>query len=322
MSTGRPDQPWLVADIGGTNVRVAVVKGPQQRPQTLCQLATADYGNLAEMLSDAFTRVDGPPPRQVACALASPAAGDDVRLTNAGWHFSVLKTQAQLGLERLEVINDWVAQGWAVPTLNDNDLRTIQPGTPDPDAPRIALGPGTGLGTTLMTPHNGQWQVFAAEGGHISVAPTNAREAELILELHRRFGHCSAERIASGTGLESVYSALCHMDQCTAQAQDAEAIGQAATAGDAIALEAIDLLTRILGSATGDLMLATGARGGVYIGGGLIPALGKHFDWQAFRTRLQQKGRFDEYLRQIPVWLITHEAPALLGLAHYLEETA
>jgi len=322
MSTGHPDQPWLVADIGGTNTRVGLIDDKRQAPRTLCHLVTADYHDLAEMLSAAFAQHSGPQPRQVACALASPVSGDEVRLTNAGWQFSVAKTRAQLGLERLEVMNDWVAQGWAVTALGDDDLQTIQAGESVADAPRLALGPGTGLGSTLITPCNESWQVFAAEGGHISVAPTNAREAAIILELHRRYNHCSAERIASGTGLESVYSTLCHIDHRTDRTLDAAAIGQAAQTGDALAQEAVGMLARILGSATGDLMLATGARGGVYIGGGLIPALGPQFDWQAFLKRLQQKGRFAAYLRKIPIQQITHATPALLGLGRYLEATA
>lgn len=320
MSTGRPDRPRLVADIGGTNARLALVSPGSLTPDPLGQFATTDYGDLGELLNHALGQCDGPRPNTVVCAVASPVTGDEIAFTNAGWHFSTAATRRQLGLERLEVINDWVAQGWAIPALSPTDWRVIQSGEADITAPRIALGPGTGLGSALVIPCADGWQVFAAEGGHISVAPTTTREAEIVLTLQSRYGHCSAERMASGVGLEAVHAAICELDGDAGEALTAEAISAAARAGKPAAQETITLFASMLGSATGDILLATGARGGAYLGGGLIPALGDGFDWPTFTARLKDKGRFANYLAAIPVYQITHQAPALLGLARYLAE--
>ena len=324
MSTTRPDAPpVLVADIGGTNARAGLVTEPGQAPETLFSRPTADFQGLAAFLQAAMEHLGGGyAPSRAICAVASPLQEDTVRLTNAGWTFSVSATKRSLGIDHLVLINDWVAQGWAVTRLQGSHRLQHNTGRPVSDAPRLALGPGTGLGSALITRCGDQWAVFATEGGHISFGITSRREAEVALHIQARFGHCSAERIASGVGMEAVHDALREIDGYPPQALSAETIAQKAVAGDPLCAEVLTHFTAALGSAAGDLALATGARGGIYLGGGIIPALGDAFDWTGFLERFEAKGRFHDYLAAIPVYAIRHPAPALLGLSVYLEAQA
>lgn len=324
MSTTRPDaSPALVADIGGTNARAGLVTEPGQAPGAVFSRPTAEFEGLKDFLQAAMEQLGGGrAPSKVICAVASPLREDTVRLTNAGWRFSIAATQRALGIGHLVLINDWVAQGWAVTRLTGPHRVQHNSGEPVPDAPRLALGPGTGLGSALITRCGDRWAVFATEGGHISVGITSRREAEIALYIHERFGHCSAERIASGVGMEAVHDALREIDGHPPQSLSAEAIARRAVADDPLCAEVLTRFTAALGSAAGDLALATGARGGIYLGGGIIPALGEAFDWTLFHQRFTAKGRFEDYLAAIPVYAINHPAPALLGLSVYLEAQA
>jgi len=321
MSTGHPElTPRLIADIGGTNARFGLVEPDSLAPQPLITLPTRAFQDLGTLTEAALDAHEGPRPDSLACAVAGPIQGDEIRLLNAGWAFSVEATRQALGLSRLEVINDWEAQAWAIPALGACHLAPIQSGSAHQcTAPSLALGPGTGLGSALLVPTREDWQVFPTEGGHISFGPAGAREAEVVLAIQARFGHCSVERMASGTGLEAIHGALRQLDGDHSAPLDARQIADAAQAGDPVAEEAVDLLLNAIASATGDLALATGARGGVYLGGGLIPALGERFSATAFQARFQAKGRFRDWLAAIPVYRITHPQPALLGLSRYLQ---
>ena len=323
MSSMPPDAaPVLVADIGGTNARAGIVTQPGTAPDAIFKRRTRDFDGLARFLESAMDDLcDGHRPRSVLCAVASPVDRDPIELTNAGWRFSRAGTADALGLDCVEFLNDWVAQGWATTQIADGYLRTIQSGQPDPMAPRLALGPGTGLGSALVTPGSIGWQVFATEGGHISFAPRTAREWAIVEWIQDRFDHCSAERLASGIGIETVHAALHAIDGTPPRQARAEGIAQAALEGDVICGEVMQTITAALGSAAGDLALATGARGGVYLGGGVIPLLGDAFDWQLFYARFTAKGRFCDYLELIPVHAMTHPAPALYGLSVYLTQS-
>jgi len=321
MSTGRPEQSaWLLADVGGTNARVGLYHPGQGAPRLLFARPTSDFDDLAGLLRAAIQTSPQAHVRHAACAIASPVEADDIALTNAGWRFSIEQTRRRCELDTLEIINDWAAQGWAITRLGPTELAQRSDGVPAPMTPKLALGPGTGLGSALVVPADARWQVFATEGGHISFGPQTPREAAVVTHINQRFGHCSAERMASGKGLETIDAATAAIDERDGQPRDAYAIVADAKADEPAARETLTLFTQALASAAGDLALATGARGGVYIGGGLIPALGALFDWQAFHQRFIAKGRFGDYLNAIPVFSIEASQPALAGLAAYVEQ--
>jgi glucokinase len=317
MSTTPPDRrTLLVADIGGTHARAGLVTRPGEAPARVVRHPTAAFEGLAAFLTAALEELsDHPRPTHAVCAVASPIDHDPIELTNAGWRFSPAAVAHAVGLERVSFVNDWVAQGWAVTRLDAADCQTIQTGSPDGSAPRLALGPGTGLGSALVVPCASGWQVFATEGGHITHAPQGRRERLVVDHIAQRFGHCSAERLASGIGLAAIHDALLAIEGEPPRHTSAQAIARAGLAGDPLCRETIERMTDALGSAAGNLALATGARGGLYVGGGVIPALGDAFDWSRFQTRFRAKGRFHDYLAGIPIRAINHPAAALLGLS-------
>ena len=323
MSTGVLNPtPWLLADIGATNARLGVMAHADAPLTPVGHWPTDQFEDLTGLVTAALNRHPEIKPKSLACAMASPIRGDTVTLTNAGWTFSIEATRQALNLDRLVVINDWVAQGWFVANATSESLHCLHAGTASRDAPRLALGPGTGLGSALITPSNPTGSVFSTEGGHISFAPTTAREAAVAAAIQAAYGHCSAERLASGLGIETLDSVLHQLDGLQPRHRSAKAIAQAAKSADATAQEALALFTQALGSVAGDLALATGARGGIFWGGGLIPALGEQFDAAAMRARFCAKGRFSDYLSAIPHYLITDPHAALRGLSRYLTASA
>ncbi|KAF0285852.1 hypothetical protein BA899_01380 [Spiribacter sp. SSL99] len=321
MSTTRPDnRPVLVADIGGTHARAGLVTEPGRAPARIFRRPTRSFNGLAGFLAAARDDLaPHPAPLRAVCAVASPLDDDPVELTNAGWRFSPQAVASDLGLAQVELLNDWVAQGWAVTALERRDQQVIHAGVPRTDSPRLALGPGTGLGSAVIVPCGTRWQVFASEGGHISFAPQTGRQQAIAEQISQRFGHCSAERLASGMGIEAIYRAIQAIDGGEPVLTTAEAIARAGMNGDRVGREVLEHMTDALGNVAGDLALATGARGGVYLGGGVIPALGAAFDWQRLRRAFLAKGRFGAYLAPVPMIAINHPSAALLGLSAYLQ---
>ncbi|SDG71019.1 glucokinase [Roseospirillum parvum] len=323
-----PDRaaPRLLADIGGTNVRFALAPsdGPGEGPAFahLRALKVADFPDLAGAARAYLDAVRPPTPPASGCiAVAGPVGGNLLTLTNhAGWRIDLQATAAALGLTRLTAVNDFVANAHAVAGLGGDDLLTLRRGAPDGAAPRLVMGPGTGLGVALLVPcpeAPGGWHAVATEGGHASIAAQDDAEWALLADLRRRFGHVSAERVASGPGLVNLYGACCRRaGRAPAEEMHAAAISAAAVDGsDPQARAALDAFFAFLGNAAGSLALATGARGGVWLMGGILPRLAEALTASAFFERFTAKGRFADWLGQVPVHLVTHPAPALVGLA-------
>jgi glucokinase len=256
--------------------------------------------------------------------IANPIVGDFLRMTNSPWAFSIEGVRVALGLDRLLFINDFTALALSLPSLKSDHLRLVGPErAADPKAAIGLLGPGTGLGVSgLLHDTSGHLVPLGGEGGHVSLASANAREDAVVAVLRERFGHASAERALQGAGLVAMYEALCQIDGATAASLDPAGVTAAAMAGsDARCVEVIELFFAFLGGVAGNLALTLGARGGVYIGGGIVPRLGDWIDRSSFRERFIAKGRFRGYLDAIPTWLIHAEtSPALIGAARALDE--
>ncbi len=321
------NRPALIADVGGTNVRFALVAA-DENPGAIRVLAGADHAGLGAA-SRAYLDLERPDPApdRAAIAVASPVIGDRISMTNRDWSFSISELQATLGLARLVVVNDFTAQALAVPRLGAGETRRIGAGTAVAGAPIAILGPGTGLGVSGVVEAPGGARVaLATEGGHATLAPADARERAVVGELARRFGHVSIERAVSGPGLANLAAAIAAVDGLDGALAPAlapsEITARALAGGDAIAVEALSMFCAMLGSASGNLALTLGARGGVYIGGGIVPRLGDFLAASPFRDRFEDKGRFRDYLSAIPTWLITADNPALLGLAALLARDA
>lgn len=325
---GGAPAPWLLADIGGTKTRFSLCP-PGGAPGATEVYYNKDHSSLAAAARDYLARAQpAAAPQEAALCVAGPIAGDEVGLTNFGWSFSIKQWRADMGLRRLEVINDFTAIALAVPHLRDQDVRQLGGGAAQADAVIGIIGPGTGLGVSGLVRVNGRWTALRSEGGHISLAASNPREADVIAWLRGRYGsHVSAERAISGPGLCNLYLALCDLDGVKAedlQPREIATLGAApgaaigAAGGNRQCAEACTMFSAMLGTVAGDLALTLGAHGGVYIAGGVVHNMGEAFDGAVFRDRFDDKGRLRAFVAPIPAFAITVPWPALIGLAAVL----
>ena len=321
MTQATSSTTWLVGDIGGTNARFGLVS-PDGSLLHSRVLADADYPGIGEAIEAYLADRGGlPQPRRGAIAIASPVGGDEVRMTNHPWVFSISGLRTRLGFERLEVINDFTAQALALPHLKAEDKTVIGRGSPEEGWPIGVLGPGSGLGVSGMIPHGKHWIPLTGEGGHGTMAPFTDRESDVLGALRRRLDHVSAERVLSGPGLVNLYQSLTEIDGVPAKQYTAAQISDAETCKtDALCEEATQMFCAMLGATAGNLALTLGARGGVYIAGGIVPRLGERFAASQFRERFEAKGRLRDYLATIPTYVVIHKLPAFLGCAAALME--
>lgn len=307
----------LIADIGGTNARFALVD-EHGRPGEPMVVRCADHAGPAEA-AQAFLAAQGggARPLRAAFAVASPITGDVVDLTNSAWHFSIEAVRRQLGLDRLDVINDFTAVALSVRHLGPDHVVKLGGGGAVGLCPIGVIGPGTGLGVSALVPDfAGRWTALATEGGHVTLAAANAHEDAVLDWLRGRFGHVSAERILSGPGLVNLYDALAAIRGVPAAYSTPDAISARGLDGSCpLCREALDMFFAMLGTVAGNLALTVGARGGIYIAGGVLPRMRDAFVQSGFRRRFEDKGRFHDYLAPIPTWLVVHPQPAFAGLA-------
>lgn len=331
MSAMAPGFPRLLGDVGGTNARWAWQAHPQAAFEHVRVLACSSFDAIDACIAHYLDSEALSTPRAAAFGIATAVLGDTVEMTNHPWRFSIAGLQRSLGVERLRVLNDFEALALALPALVPGDVCQVGGGAAVAGANLAVLGAGTGLGVAgLVADGQGGWNAVVGEGGHATLAATNAREASLLAVLRERFGHVSAERALSGPGLVNLYGALCVLDGVAAQPLGpaevlARGLGEGRGQGGLHCpqcTEALSSFAALLGSTAGNLALTLGARGGVYVGGGIAPRLGRHLESLPFRARFEDKGRFRPYLAAIPSWIVTAPAPALLGAARALDEPA
>ncbi|MGQ5522994.1 glucokinase [Chitinimonas sp. PSY-7] len=319
--------PRLLADVGGTNVRFALIRAPGAPISDERNLVCADYPGLYEA---AKTYLDplAIKPVWAAFGIATAIAGDHVKMTNHGWAFSQAELKTQLDLAELTIINDFTALALSLPTLDDAELVKVGGGERNPDLPIALLGAGTGLGVSGLIPAHQpgeapRWIPLQGEGGHVSFSPFNHKEDEILRILRQEFGHVSAERLLSGPGLQNLYKALAELNSQPNENPSAAEITERAVAGTCtLCKETVDTFCAMLGSASANLAITLGARGGLYIGGGIVPRLGEYFANSPFRRRFEQKGRFSDYLAAVPSFVIVAKNPALRGTAAALDALA
>jgi len=314
----------LLADVGGTNARFAWQAGAGAPISDVRVIPAAEHPRLQDAIRTYLDGLGRGTPQAVAIAIANPITGDQIRMTNHHWSFSQTEVKAEFGFETLRLINDFTALALALPDLPADELVQVGGGSPQPGMAIGLVGAGTGLGVSGLLPDGrGGWVPLEGEGGHVTLPASTARERVVMDGLVRRYGHASAERVTSGQGLLDTYGLLCEADGVTmGSVVDAAHVSEAALeAGQPQALEALNIFCALLGSVAGNLALTLGARGGVYVGGGIVPRLGKWFHTSPFRERFETKGRFQGYLQGIPVWVITsRQSPALMGAARALDE--
>ena len=316
--------PSLLADVGATNARFALV-GARGRFQRNRVLACEDYPSIhkaiAAYLDDELPLTDLKRVEAAALAVAGPVTDDQVALTNHPWSFSINQLRRHLAIDRLVVVNDFAAVALAIPCLKRNERNQIGGGKALASAPIGVLGPGSGLGISGLVPSADDWLPISGEGGHVTMAPVTIRESAVLDRMRVRFDHVSAERVLSGPGLINLYNTLAEIDDIPASSYTSAqitdlGIGQR----EPHCREAVDMFCAMLGTVAGNLALTLGARGGIYIAGGIVPKLGPAFAASSFRKRFEDKGRLRPYLARIPTYIITQPVPAFIGLAALLAD--
>jgi glucokinase len=318
----KPQYIGLVGDVGGTNARFALVDA-EGRVRHLHIYPARDYGSLTEIVADYLKRTMGGrrPPRAVI-AVAGPVLDGEITFTNLDWTVSEGDILATFEFEAVRLLNDFAAQALACPRLERENLRVLGPPLRGggPDCPLVVLGAGTGFGVAGLARGALGDLAVATEGGHAGFAPYDEVEAEVWRRMHAKHGRVSIERLLSGSGLFELYGILCDIGQVAATCGDEKAVMEAGAAGNPQAAAALDRFCAILGSVAGDLALSFGARGGVFVSGGIAPRMADRLAAGSFRARFEDKGRLREFVSEIPTALVLHPYPALLGAARELEQ--
>ncbi|WP_234988745.1 glucokinase [Tropicibacter naphthalenivorans] len=309
----------IVADIGGTNTRVALCQGARVLTDTIRRYRNAEHPGIAPILRDFLAHTPGNP-RAICIDLAGPVHDGIGTLTNLDWIVDARALAAEFGADVVELLNDMQAQGHAVPYFKADALTPILPGQEaSPGAARLVVNVGTGLNIAPVYSVGAKTVVPAAEAGHISLQAKDDEELRLLTWIAAKHPSPGVEDILSGRGLERLHAFVCD-DEGTGTPLDAAGIMAAFLEGDAQCARAARLFVRFLGRYTGDLSLITLPFGGIYLVGGVARHLGPHLLRLGFAESLADKGRFAPYVTQFPVHLVTDDYAALAGCAGHLSE--
>lgn len=317
------ETPRLLADIGASFARFAIERAPREF-DAIASLRIADFPDLHATVSAYLTQHEHVGAKQIehaAMAVANPVDGDFVRLTNAPWQFSIEAERTKLGLKTLVVVNDFTALAMAVPGLQSDEIRQVGGGSVKDGSVIGVIGAGSGLGVSGVIPAEHGWVALGTEGGHTSFSPRNAREVAILEHAWKTFSHVSFERVLSGRGIELIYAALAeHKELSTPEKPEAQEIARRALAGsDPLAVETMEAFCEILGTAAANLAVTLGAKAGIYVGGAIVPRLSDFFANSRFRQRFEDKGRFTDYLKDVPTFVIHAEQATFRGVAAVLD---
>ncbi|GAB2803027.1 glucokinase [Halomonas shantousis] len=317
-------RPALIGDIGGTNARFALVTPGEHEPHDIQTLPCAAYAGLEEAIRAYLDQVGAVAPREACLAFACPVHDDTVKMTNNDWCFSKREVKTSLGLDLFKVINDFTAQALGVPHVAADELVAIGGGEAEAERTRLIMGPGTGLGVAGLFPGQRAWIPLPTEGGHITFAPTDEHELSLLGYFRHRYGRVSVERLLCGQGLLDLYMAYASLRGVHPRYNTPAEVTGAARASDPLARETVMRFLKILGDVTGDAALMLGARGGVYLCGGILPRMLEWLPRSRFREAFADKGRMGAFNTGIPTWVVTAAWTGLLGAAEALhnEEVA
>ena len=291
----------MTIDIGGTKTLCSCWKNGRVQNQEKFQ--TASMGNLTAAV---IRLAEEKHPRVLAFALAGPVTEGAFRLTNTGQELSFEALKAGLPhLESILLLNDLEASAYSIPHLGDSGTAVFRSGK-QAEGNSVILSLGTGLGAAAITRKG---EVLASEGGHADFAPQNPQQKEILARLETRFEHVSCERLLSGQGLANIHEALTGLKLMPRE------ITEQAGMGGKQALRTMQVFTDILGAVCGNFALTFLAKGGIYLGGGIIPKTLPLLDKDAFETAFLGKGRLRGILQDIPVYVILDETAPSLGAA-------
>ena len=307
-------EPTLLGDIGGTNARFAVLAGDTLGP--IDHLPVAHYRSMIDAIHGYLNgRQDRNPIGAAILGVAAPVDGGRSVLVNSQWVVDAAELRAAFGFGSISVINDFEAIAYALPHLSERDVKPLGGGKQAFAESMAVIGPGTGLGMAGVVRRGDRMTIVPTEGGHATLPATTAREDAVIAHLRGKFDHVSAERALSGPGLENLHAAIAAIDGIAVSSQTAAEITQQALDRSCpVSVAAVDMFCAMLGTVAGDLALMFRARGGVYIGGGIVPRIVDLLAQSGFRARFSAKGRFQAYLENVPTAVIVNPDAAFLGL--------
>ena len=315
--------PILIADIGGTNARFAIVADAHAEAKRFAQIKTADYETLDAAVQDVVLDKTSVMPRSAILAVAGPISSDEIDLTNCDWVVRPRRMIAELGFDRVVVLNDYEAQALAVVALDTAFLKPVGAGRRVDSANRVVIGPGTGLGVAGIVHGAGTWIPVAGEGGHVDLGPRTPRDYQVFPHVETIGGRVSGEQILCGRGVVNLYRAIAQADGVTARFAKPEEITAAALDGsDATATETIRLFVEYLARVAGDMALVFMARGGIYLTGGITQKIMPLIDETLFRRAFDNKQPHARLLADTPVYVVTHDQAPLEGLAAYARTPA
>ncbi len=324
----------LVADIGGTNIRIAQAKADSSDTSSIniSNIETyqcKQFSSLAEVLAH-YIEIKSLSNCVInACfAIACPVDNDLISMTNLPWQFSQKQLKKVLKLNSLSFINDYTAIAMAIPLLSDDQKVKIGKGTSIAGKPISVCGPGTGLGVANLIPVSiagkSQWHCVSGEGGHIDFAAVNDTEQQVLNFIQTIKNRVSYEQLLSGYGLEQIYQALIFSDKNNTLTSFKEKLSAQEISSNAVSdkcpacKQALTLFCNVLGSFAGNLALIMNSQGGVYIAGGIVPRFIEYLKSSDFRTRFEAKGRLSHITEQAPTYVITEQQPGLLGAAAFV----
>jgi len=313
--------PALVADIGGTNARFAMIDEPGMRLRDIIHLKTGDYPGLAEAMG-AYGEQIGEKPRAACVAVAGPVMSDHISFPNQAFAFSISDTRRRTGLP-LDVINDCAAFAYSLPHLPAEELISLGGGEPASGHAKIVVCPGTGLGASGLVPAGQDWVAVPGETGHVDLPVVEELEIEVLRAVRKERGRTSIESILSGPGIVLLRTAIAGVLDLDAAPMEASEITRLGTApgdlADPLCKQTMETFCALLGGVAGNMALSFGALGGVYLGGGIPPRFPDFLKGSAFRRRFEAKGRMSDLLKRIPTLLITGHNVALRGAAAHLQ---
>lgn len=311
----------LVGDVGGTNARLALCEIKNGVLSHIEQFSTSDYSSLEVVIRHYLKKQDIS--IDAACiAIACPVTHDWIEMVNHNWAFSASEMKKSLGLKQLEIINDFTAVSMAIPMLSKQDVLKFGGNEAIRYKPVAVYGAGTGLGVAWLVYSGKNWISIPGEGGHVDFAPGSEEESIILDALRAQLGHVSAERLLSGAGLVNLYRAIVTSDGRLPERLEPKDVTERALSGSCLdSRRALSLFCIMMGRFGGNLALSLGTFGGVYIAGGIVPRFLDFFKSSGFRAAFEDKGRLREYLTDIPVYMITHEQPGLLGAGAYLRQS-
>ena len=319
----------LAGDVGATKILLEAgdFRSERWQPVLARRYLIADFPHFYAVIAAFLEEFDRVKPARArihaaAIGIAGPVQGNKVKMTHRAWTIEGDTIARRFAIPKARVANDLAAAAHGIDFISTRDMRTIQPGKPAVDAPRVVLGIGTGLGVAYMVPDGkGGYHVVPGEGGHVGFSPTTPPQTELWKAMSATRGRVEAEELVSGTGIANIYEVLRRRDDCPAGAparQEPAWISQNAAEGtDSLAVNAMDLFAECLGNVAGDHALAVMARGGIYLAGGVIAKIAPILNIERFRAAFCAKGSFSTHLMKIPVRVVTNERLSLIGAARY-----